>query len=296
MKFLKKISYINILLFLVPTTIWSTSFLLIKESLRELSVWQIGSIRIMSAGIVLLPLAWKYRKQVSKKDLGYLLASGTMGALLPAYFSALGEVHLSQTEASVFNSLTPVFTIIFGVFFFNLKTKIYQWIGVSMGLLGAMYLNFSLRHQAPEHININIYSLFAVLNTCLYAINLHFIIKKLSHLPFLVIVTYTFTTIVPPAVLVFLVGWCVDTQAPAITWSWSVLESIALGVFASTIANIALYKLIKNTGSLITSYTSYVTPIFALMIGIFYGDSISMPLVVSLLFILLGVGFVQKHK
>ncbi|MGL4347596.1 MAG: DMT family transporter [Chitinophagaceae bacterium] len=293
---MKKISYVNILLFLVPTTIWSTSFLLIKESLKELSVWQVGSIRIISAGIILLPLAWKYQKKVTKRDLLYLLMSGTMGALLPAYFSALGEVHLSQTEASVFNSLTPVFTIIFGVLFFNFKTKIYQWIGVSMGLIGAMYLNFSLHHQTPENININIYSFFAILNTCLYAINLHFIIKKLSHLPFLVIVTFTFTTIIPLAILIFLVGWITDSHAPPITCSFSVLESIALGVFASTLANIALYKLIKNTGSLITSYTSYVTPVFALIIGVFYGDMIKLPLTISLLFILLGVAFVQKHK
>jgi len=48
---------VNWLLFIGLSFVWGSSFILMKEGMKALSSFQVASIRIVSAGLVLLPIA-----------------------------------------------------------------------------------------------------------------------------------------------------------------------------------------------------------------------------------------------
>lgn len=99
---------IAILLFL--GFIWGSSFILMKKSLLLFSDLELGAIRIFSAGIVLLPFALKGVKNINKQQLYYITLSGFLGSGIPAFLFTIAQNHITSTEASIYNSLTPLFT------------------------------------------------------------------------------------------------------------------------------------------------------------------------------------------
>ena len=55
---------VNWIIFLLLALIWGSSFILMKQGLKGLSAMQVASIRMVSAGIILLPIAFKHYKKI----------------------------------------------------------------------------------------------------------------------------------------------------------------------------------------------------------------------------------------
>ncbi|WP_367890816.1 EamA family transporter [Ferruginibacter sp.] len=47
---------INWLLFIVLSLIWGSSFILMKIGLQQLSPYQVAAVRVVSSGLILLPV------------------------------------------------------------------------------------------------------------------------------------------------------------------------------------------------------------------------------------------------
>src|SRR5947208_17032416 len=111
----------NWLLFIILSIIWGSSFILMKVGMQHLSAYEVASIRILSAGIVLLPFAIKGFKQVPKNKIGAIIIAGLLGNFFPAYLYCLAEIKIDSSLASILNALTPLCAIIIGFSFFQLK-------------------------------------------------------------------------------------------------------------------------------------------------------------------------------
>ena len=72
------------LLFSILSIIWGSSFILMKIGMQHLTAYQVASIRILSAGIVLLPFAVKGFKQIPKNKIGAIIIAGLLGNFFPA--------------------------------------------------------------------------------------------------------------------------------------------------------------------------------------------------------------------
>ena len=80
-------------LFILISFIWGSSFELMKLGLFEnhdlskpiLSSWQVASLRLVSAGLVLVPFVPRYLKKIAAADLRYIAFSGLLGSLIPAF-------------------------------------------------------------------------------------------------------------------------------------------------------------------------------------------------------------------
>ena len=72
--------------FVLLCFIWGSSFILMKASREGLSGVQIGGLRIFSAAVVCLPIAWMQRRHFSGKQWRLLFLAGLCGNLLPAFF------------------------------------------------------------------------------------------------------------------------------------------------------------------------------------------------------------------
>ena len=58
---------INWGIFLLLSIIWGSSFILMKEGMHVLTPYQVASIRILSAGLILTPFAVKALKQIPQR-------------------------------------------------------------------------------------------------------------------------------------------------------------------------------------------------------------------------------------
>ncbi len=53
-----------------------------KEGLKALSAYQVAALRIGSAGLVLVPVAIKYIKDIPFNKIGFIIFSGLLGSCI----------------------------------------------------------------------------------------------------------------------------------------------------------------------------------------------------------------------
>ncbi|MBK6633423.1 MAG: hypothetical protein IPG38_03050 [Chitinophagaceae bacterium] len=68
--------FLNWFIFIILSIIWGSSFIMMKEGLLHLTAFQVASLRIVFAGLVLLPSAIINFKKVPAGTLGIIFISG----------------------------------------------------------------------------------------------------------------------------------------------------------------------------------------------------------------------------
>jgi drug/metabolite transporter (DMT)-like permease len=91
-------------IFIILSVIWGSSFILMKEGMKSLNAWQVASVRIFSAGLVLLPFSINQLRSIPRKDLPLIFLSGMLGTFIPAYLFCLAETKLDSGVAGILNS------------------------------------------------------------------------------------------------------------------------------------------------------------------------------------------------
>src|SRR4030095_8777412 len=105
-------------IFVLLCIIWGSSFILMKASKDELTWAQIASLRIFSAGVVMLPFAFFYFLKIPKKKMSLVILSAICGNLLPAYlFAGAIAKNIDSSLAGILNSLTPICVVVIGLLF-----------------------------------------------------------------------------------------------------------------------------------------------------------------------------------
>src|SRR6185503_18929003 len=99
-----------------------------------LTPYQVATLRILSAGLVLIPVAIKHLKKIPPHKLGYVLLSGLLGSFIPAFLFCLAETKIDSSLAGFLNALTPIFTIVIGMLFFQQVFQSHKLAGVLTGL------------------------------------------------------------------------------------------------------------------------------------------------------------------
>jgi drug/metabolite transporter (DMT)-like permease len=139
-----KQNFFNWFLFIVLSVVWGSSFILMKISAEHLNGLQIGATRIFAAGVAFLPWSVFHALKIPIKKLGVAILTGLFGNFLPAllFASAIKE-NGESSLASILNSLTPLFVIVIGVFFFKTKVQNRKIAGVLIGFAG-LVMDFCL--------------------------------------------------------------------------------------------------------------------------------------------------------
>jgi drug/metabolite transporter (DMT)-like permease len=279
-------------IFILLSIIWGSSFILMKLGLKDLTAFQFAALRIFFAGIVLLPSAMKYIRQIPKDKLSLVFLSGTLGSLIPAFLFCFAEEEIDSGLAGTLNSLTPIFVIITGALFFNSKTTTVKIIGILIALTGSILL---LLTKNTSSIGKGLgYSSFIVLATFLYGFNVNMVARKLHNIPSLHIAAVALTLNAIPAFLILIfTGYFSlplrDTKIMIATGCASLL-----GILGTAISTIIFYALVKKAGSIFASMVTYGIPVVAIGWGIIYKEEIGWRQIFCLLIILLGVYITNK--
>lgn len=83
---------LNWFLFAGLALIWGSSFILMKAGMEALSAYQVAAIRMLSGGLILLPMALKSFRQIPREKIGLVVLSGFLGSFFPAFSFALPKL------------------------------------------------------------------------------------------------------------------------------------------------------------------------------------------------------------
>lgn len=264
-----------------------------KEGLEHLSAFQVASLRIISSGLVLLPVAYRSFKKIPRNKIFITFMSGFLGSLLPAYLFCIAEQGIDSALAGVLNSLTPIFVIIIGAMFFQTKTSTNKVIGILIAFSGSILL-FLFQPDFSENSNA-FYVLLVVIATIMYGVNVNMVHLHLNKIPSLQIASLALSlNAIPALIVLYYTGYFqLDFSDRGILFSSGF--SFVLGIFGTAIASIIFYMLIKRAGAVFSSMVTYGIPFVAIMWGIIYGEKIGWKQVLSLLIILAGV-YIANRK
>jgi drug/metabolite transporter (DMT)-like permease len=274
-------------LFILLSIIWGSSFILMKEGLMGLTSFQVASIRIISAGIVLFPMALMSLRLIPKKLMGYIFFSGALGSLLPAYLFCMAEEKIDSALAGVLNSLTPIFVILSGALFFQTRASIYKIAGIAIALAGSVLLFFFQPRFSEGNNLLQIF--YVLLATAFYGYNVNMVHRHLRHIAAIRIAAVAMLlNSIPALVILFLTGYFSDqlfNEKVLIATGYSAI----LGVFGTAIATVLFYMLLKRAGSIFASMVTYGIPIVALLWGMLYGEKVGVKQILGMAVILVGV-------
>ncbi len=274
-------------LFVLLSIIWGSSFILMKLGLQGLSSFQVASIRIISAGLVLLPMAIVSLRVIPKKLMWYVFFSGTLGSLLPAYLFCMAEEKVDSGLVGVLNSLTPIFVIISGALFFQARAAFNKVLGIFIALAGSVLLFFFQPRFSEGHHLLQI--MYVLLATAFYGYNVNMVHRHLRHIPSIRIAAVAMLlNSIPAAVVLFLTGYFNERLFTAEVLVATGYAAI-LGIFGTAIATVFFYMLLKRAGSIFASMVTYGIPIVALLWGVLYGEEVGWKQVMGMAVILLGV-------
>ncbi len=250
---------------------WGSSFILIKRGLVSFDNLEVGALRVSISFLALLPFALKRLSKVKIKNFHLFVIAGLFGNAFPAFLFAKAQTELDSFMAGILNSLVPLFTLLFGVWFFGRRTHIINVTGVVLGFLGAAGLLY-VAGEGSLDLNIRP-AFFVILATMCYAIQMNFIKNYLTGYDPITIASLAFVFIGVPSVIFLLVYTDFYPTLMNTDYAWQSLGFIAiLSVVGTALAVIANFWLIKRTSALFASSVTYLMPIVAITWGIIDGE------------------------
>ncbi|UKN03438.1 DMT family transporter [Paracrocinitomix mangrovi] len=287
------------ILFIFLSLTWGSSFILMKKGMYPgekndlvFGPFQLGAWRIILAGTALLPLAIKFRKYLTKKNVGLLLVSGLFGNFIPAMMFTLAETNIDSSLAGLLNMSTTFFVVLIGIFFYKSKPSKWQLLGLAIGSTG-LYLVLSQQFNAAEMKDPR-YAFFIFPATLGYAISLTTIKFKLQHMPSTAITSLSFLLILVPAIIA---GIVTKAYEPFMQHelAWKGFGYIAiLSIVGTAIAVMLFTKLIAISNHIFSSAIAYMLPVVAILIGLADGEKFALINLLYVVLIILGVFLMSK--
>jgi drug/metabolite transporter (DMT)-like permease len=280
--------------------IWGSSFILIKKALGQteeglvLQPLQLGALRTMISGTILIAIGWRSFMRADRKYWKWLFVSGLLGTFFPAFLFAYAQTEIDSAISAILNSTVPLITLILGALVFSISFSRKQLLGVIIGLTGAIGLVMAGMDNNPNQ-NYLFAGLVFIACAC-YASNVNIIKRYLQDVKPLAIATGNFVFILPFAVVVFLSA---DGASLEFT-STPVLESLGyiavLCIFGTVAAKIMFNKLVQMTSPVFASSVTYLMPVVGLTWGVIDGERFNLLQGVATAVIIFAVILVTREN
>ncbi len=279
---------------LTLSLVWGSSFILMKKALIALSPIQVGALRMFIAALFLLSFGFKSLKQIQKKHYKYIVYTALLGTFFPSFLFAFAVNSIDSSIAAILNSLTPFYTLIFGVLLFSFPFRKNQFTGIIIGLIGTLLLIIKSADINPSQNYW--FSILIVIASIGYALNVNIVKKHLNDISALSIVTGNFLLLLVPAFFVlYASNFFTDFQP--IETKLSALGYIALlAVIGTGIAKIIYNKMVHIASPIFASSVTYLIPVVAVFWGVLDGEELNGMQLLAAFIILFGVYLLNRSK
>jgi drug/metabolite transporter (DMT)-like permease len=255
--------------------LWGGSFLFMRIAAPALGVVWLIALRLVLAGLVLLPIA---RSAGLLKIMGQnwrsLLLVGCINLAVPFSLFAFASLFLPAGFTSILNATVPLFGTMIATLYFKEKLTLARCVGFVLGFVGVMILvGWRSLDLTPTFLAAVGAGLLAAL---LYAIAALYIKARMAGLPALAIATGS-----QFGGLVWLLPFLAFTMPQDFPAPNVIGALLALSLLSTALASMIYLRLIKTIGPTKTLTVTYLIPIFAIVwSAIVLGE----PLTVSMLF------------
>lgn len=285
--------YKNYLTLAFLALVWGSSFVLMKRGLESYSDMQVAALRLFIAFLSLIPFLYSALKKLNKKHIIPLIIIGVLGNGIPAFLFTRAQTTLESSFVGILNSLTPIFTLVLGIYFFKSKPTKTNIVGIIIGFLGALLLYVS---EIPDFSTLNIGVLLVVIACLFYGTSVNIIRKYLEDMNSLHISAIAFMFVGPFA------GFYIFTTdfLSIVTITTNGLVSLGyitiLAVVGTSFSVVVFNKLIKDTSAIFAASVTYLIPIVALFWGLLENEQIKNEHYIGICIIFCGVYLVNKKR
>ena len=281
-----------ILLALLVTFLWSTSFVIIKIGLAEIPPLTFAGLRYTIAFICLLPLAFTKKnsviiKQLDKKDwwklvlLGFLFYAFTQGAQF------LGLSLLPAVTVSLWLNFTPLIVAVMAIFLISEYPTILQWIGVVLFIIGILTYFYPVELNDNQELGLIVMTVGVLANAASAVLGRNINRESKINPIVVTIISMGIGSILLLISGIFIQGFSSISFQNIIYLLWLAVINTAL---AFTIWNFTLRTLSAMESSIING-TMLIQ--IAILAWIFLGEEISAKELIGMLIASLGAVLVQ---
>ena len=271
--------------------IWASAFFNIKIATYSFGPITIAFLRVFFGAIPLLIICF-YRKikiEAFSKDWRWFAAIGFINLALPFFLIAYGIQNVQSNLAAILMASTPLSATILSHFFTkNEKINLLKSIGILLGFSGILFL-FTDKILFNEN---NIWSALIILLASTFYVVGGVLTLKISNKS-----NENVTTSIMIWAMIFLLPLTLFFEQP---WNLSprldsTISLIYLGIFATGIAWLLRFHILKNNGLVFQAQVAYLIPIFGVILGfLFLKEEITLKVIFSLITIIIGIYIVKK--
>lgn len=280
------------ILLVVLSLIWGSSFILIKKSLEHFNPYQVGALRVLIAGIILMPVAISKYKLFPKRYLKWLILAAFTGNFIPMFLFPIAETEVSSSIAGIINSMMPIFVIIVGALVWKFETTQRQMVGTFISFTGVCLLAFGGNGDGGQFKLIPI--LLLLLATLCYAISTTTVKSKLMEVSSTVLSAFVFSFVLffPSLIVLTFTGFFSTFSLDENHLTGLMFVSL-LSVFGTGLAMMMNYRLLKVSSPLFASTVTLLMPIVAIIWGVLDGEKLSVMQFVGAGIIIAGLIFLR---
>lgn len=280
------------LLLILLSIIWGSSFILIKKSLEHFTPYQVGALRVLIAGLILMPVAISKYKLFPKKHLKWLILAAFTGNFIPMFLFPIAETEISSSIAGIINSMMPIFVIIVGALVWKFENSKRQITGIFISFTGVCLLAFG----GDDGAKFKLFPiLLLLLATLCYAVSTTTVKSKLMEVSSTVLSAFVFSFVLflPSVISLVSTGF-------VSTFSFNKENMIGLGfvsllsIFGTGLAMMMNYRLLKVSTPLFASTVTLLMPIVAIIWGILDGEKLTTLQFVGASIIIAGLIFLRS--
>lgn len=258
---------------IILALVWGSSFILIKRGLEVYSPGEVGALRIVFAGMVLLPLSLPRLKGLNKRQIKNLIIVGLVGSFIPAFLFAKAQTQLSSSLTGVFNAMTPLFVVIIGALFFNSRITKRNAIGLIIAFVGVVILLMVKEGGLGNFNEINAYALLVLLACACYGLNLNIIKYRFVELKPVAITAISLSIVLPVALIFLFTSTQFSFKLLHVEGAVQAAGYIAiLGIVGTALALILFNVMVKVATPVFASSVTYLIPVVAIMWGLLDGE------------------------
>ncbi|MEL6526314.1 MAG: DMT family transporter [Chloroflexota bacterium] len=277
--------------------IWGASFLFIRVAAPEFGPNMLMFVRVLVAGLVLIPIAPMMNKEAGGQSYRKLLSRwreflivGAFNAAIPFVLIAFSQLTITASLAAILNSVTPLCTALVAAVWIGEALTPQKIAGLVLGVVGVGVL------VGGSPLDLNSAFLIAVAASIgaaiCYGIGTVYASQHISGLPAI------------QASIGQLLGASVILSIPAATTvpdsppsMAAILSLTALILVSTSFAYMLYFYLLKNVGPTRTASVTFLVPVFGTIWGIiFLNEPVSIGLFVGMGIILLSVGLVMGAR
>ena len=284
---------IDYALLTILALIWSSAFFNIKIATYSYGPVTIAFLRIFFGAIpvVALCLYKKIKIEAFSKDWYWFATIGLINLVIPFFLIAYGVQKVQSNLAAILMASTPLSaTVLAHIFIENEKINFTKIFGVLIGFSGIVFL-FS------DNILINENNFFSAL--IIFFASTFYVIGGLLTLKISNKKNENVTASILIWGFIFLIPITAYTEQP---WNLnpsteSTISVIYLGIFATGIAWLLRFRILKNNGLVFQAQVAYLIPIFGIILGyIFLKELITPKVLISVAAVIIGIYLVKKSN